>query len=71
MQKVVGHKLGDQGRAPKKGSIGRVCEAEDCDTVLSMYNSKVVCFRHSPTRYPRVRGRVVRDDATSQDPLEP
>ncbi len=72
VQEVVGHKLGDQGRPPKQQAIGRVCEAEDCDTKLSRYNRKEKCFRHSPTRYPRTRGRAVREDMTpAQDPVEP
>ena len=73
MQEVVGHKLSDQGRRPpKQGDVGRVCQAEGCDTVLSRYNNKAACFRHSPTRYPRIRGRIIRADAAvSQDPVEP
>lgn len=73
MQEVVGHKLSDQGRRPpKQGAIGRVCQAEDCETVLSMYNSKVMCFQHSPTRYPRIRGRITSSATpVSQDFVEP
>ncbi len=73
MQEVVGHKLSDQGRRPpKQGAAGRVCQAEDCDTVLSRYNNKVSCYRHSPTRYPRIRGRITRGDAAEfQDLVEP
>ena len=30
---------------------GRVCEAEGCATVLSIYNSALFCWAHSPRKF--------------------
>ncbi len=48
-------------RKPRTYSEGRVCEKTDCDTRISRYNRSEYCFRHTPARFPRVRG-VVADD---------
>ena len=45
------------GRAPNRMETGRVCAEDDCLTRLSTYNRLDTCFRHSPTRFPRTRGR--------------
>ena len=34
----------------KTYAAGRVCEAVDCDTVLSIYNRSKYCWRHEPVR---------------------
>lgn len=44
------------GRRPKTKAAGRVCQETDCSTVLSRYNLKETCHRHSPLKFPRVRG---------------
>ncbi len=53
-----GHRLRPEGRAPKRFAEGRVCTHPDCGTRLSVYNRRDTCFRHSPIRFPRVRGRT-------------
>ncbi len=40
---------------------GRVCAEDACDTKLSQYNRREFCFSHAPTRFPRLRGRVLAD----------
>lgn len=45
------------GRAPRRFTAGRVCTHPECTTLLSTYNSKETCFRHSPLAFPRTRGR--------------
>jgi hypothetical protein len=55
---IIGYKVGPRGRAPKSFPTGRVCAETDCSTRLSMYNRKDTCFRHSPIRFPRTRGRT-------------
>lgn len=42
------------GRAHARG---RVCEAEGCVTLLSIYNEGGRCWLHEPVRFPRLRGR--------------
>jgi hypothetical protein len=57
-KEIIGHKTGALGRAPGRFPSDRVCAGADCSTRLSVYNRKETCFRHSPTRYPRIRGSV-------------
>ncbi len=45
-------------RKPRTYTEGRVCENDECDTRISKYNRSELCFRHSPARFPRVRGVV-------------
>lgn len=45
------------GRRPADHGSGRVCKVSDCDTRLSRYNRNSTCHRHSPVRFPIVRGR--------------
>jgi len=42
---------------------GRVCVAEDCPTLLSIYNRSKLCWLHEPARVYKVRGRRKRRDA--------
>ncbi len=56
-----GHLVRPSGRNPKTFDKGRVCTDPDCDTKLSTYNRNDTCFRHSPIRYPRTRGRPRSD----------
>ncbi len=46
-------------RAPKTYSSERTCANEGCETVLSRYNRREYCFAHAPTKFPRLRGRIV------------
>ncbi|GBD84952.1 hypothetical protein BMS3Abin02_01346 [bacterium BMS3Abin02] len=55
---VRGTRVRPRGRAPRRFSAERVCVEPDCSTRLSTYNRNDTCFRHSPLRFPRVRGRV-------------
>lgn len=45
------------GRRPKIIESRRVCQAGDCETVLSKYNLSDTCRVHTGIRFPRVRGR--------------
>ena len=43
---------GNTGRGPRRGRSGRVCAADACMTVLSVYNDGDRCWEHtSPTPY--------------------
>ncbi|GMQ93827.1 MAG: hypothetical protein BMS9Abin12_1307 [Acidimicrobiia bacterium] len=57
-QEIVGSTVAPRGRAPRSFPTGRVCTEENCSTLLSRYNRKDTCFRHSPMRFPRTRGRT-------------
>lgn len=56
---LKGQKVLDGGRAPKAVDDLRVCAKKGCTTTLSRYNRKEHCYAHAPTRFPRLRGRVV------------
>lgn len=55
---LAGHLVRPDGRRPESVATGRVCVKPDCSTKLSMYNRKDTCFRHTPIRFPRTRGRI-------------
>ncbi len=57
-EEIIGYRVLPQGRAPRNFPTGRVCTEQNCATELSMYNRKNTCFRHSPIRFPRTRGRA-------------
>ena len=54
-----GQRVLDSGRAPKAIEGQRVCAQKGCSTTLSRYNRKDFCYAHAPTKFPRLRGRVV------------
>ena len=54
---LAGRMVIPEGRPPRQSTGGRICVVPDCQTRLSIYNLKETCFRHSPIRYPRIRGR--------------
>lgn len=56
---VKGQRVLDNGRAPKAIEGQRVCAKKACATTLSRYNKKDFCYAHAPTKFPRLRGRVV------------
>lgn len=47
-------------KAPPTYEPGRVCATPECGTVLSRYNPRDTCFRHSPPEKPVLRGRRLR-----------
>lgn len=57
---LKGHKFTGSTRAPKTYSTSRTCAGKGCDTRLSQYNKREYCFTHAPTKYPRLRGRIVK-----------
>ncbi|WKZ83592.1 MAG: hypothetical protein QY307_04955 [Acidimicrobiia bacterium] len=56
---IKGNRVQARTRAPKQLDEGRVCLHEGCETLLSRYNKRTFCYAHAPTRFPRLRGRVV------------
>ena len=56
---VKGQRVFEKGRAPKAIEEQRVCAHKSCTTTLSRYNRKTHCYAHAPTKFPRLRGRVV------------
>ena len=49
-------------RAPRVYSDERRCVMQDCSTKLSKYNRREYCFAHAPTKFPRLRGRIVPEN---------
>lgn len=58
-----GRRLDGGSRAPKTYSAERMCADTGCETKLSRYNRREFCFVHAPVRYPRLRGRIVNNEA--------
>jgi hypothetical protein len=58
-----GRRLDGGSRAPKTYSTERLCAGNGCDTKLSRYNRREFCFTHAPVKYPRLRGRIVNNEA--------
>ena len=58
-----GRRLSGGARAPKTYSTERQCAHKECETNLSRYNRREWCFAHAPTKYPRLRGRIVNTEA--------
>lgn len=56
---MKGNKVQGKLRAPRQLEGIRVCEDDGCATLLSRYNKRSYCYAHTPTRFPRLRGRVV------------
>jgi hypothetical protein len=38
---------------------GKLRAPRALDEMLSRYNKRTYCYAHAPTRFPRLRGRVV------------
>lgn len=51
-------RAGKGGRRPKRNQAGRTCLTDGCGILLSSYNTRDQCYRHWPTRYPRLRGTI-------------
>ena len=60
---LKGRKFTGASRAPKTYSTERKCAHKGCETNLSQYNRREWCFAHAPTKYPRLRGRIVNTEA--------
>lgn len=61
-QVMKGRRLTGSARAPKTYSTERLCAHKGCATKLSRYNKREYCYAHAPTKFPRLRGRIVSDD---------
>jgi hypothetical protein len=58
-QPIKGRRIGRAlGRRPRVQRLQRICAAEGCDTILSRYNPRESCRPHTPTQFPRLRGRT-------------
>ena len=60
---LKGRRLAGSSRAPKTYSTERKCAKSGCDTNLSRYNRREFRYTHAPTKYPRLRGRIVNNEA--------
>jgi hypothetical protein len=58
---LKGKRIKGSSRAPKQVTDRRVCAKKGCSTTLSQYNRREFCYAHAPTRFPRLRGRIVAD----------
>jgi hypothetical protein len=56
---LKGNRVKGKPRAPKVRDEDRTCSSKGCTTRLSRYNTRDYCYAHAPTRFPRLRGRVV------------
>lgn len=56
---LKGKRILETARPPKVNSESRVCAKAGCETTLSRYNKREFCYAHAPTKFPRLRGRVV------------
>jgi hypothetical protein len=54
-----GKRVLETARPPKATSEVRTCAKPGCETTLSRYNKREYCYAHAPTKFPRLRGRVV------------
>ncbi len=60
---IKGYMVRGKKRAPKTYPTGRVCIHKGCNVKLNRYNRRDHCYNHAPIRYPRVRGRVLPENA--------
>ena len=58
---LKGRRTMESSRAPKQIEERRSCIQDGCDTTLSRYNKRDHCYAHAPTRFPRLRGRIVAE----------
>ncbi|MGI8794593.1 MAG: hypothetical protein ACR2H3_15700 [Acidimicrobiales bacterium] len=57
---LVGHAIANGSDRPSRSfKRGRVCEEDDCRTILSMYNNGSFCSLHQPMEVPRTRGKKI------------
>ena len=58
MNNLRAFRPGTSSRRPRAYSSDRVCEKDDCKTILSRYNKADYCHRHAPVHFPRLRGVI-------------
>ena len=58
---LKGNRVTGKLRAPRCHEGERACAHRGCPTRLSRYNNREFCYAHAPTRFPRHRGRVIRE----------
>ena len=58
---LKGKRIMGSSRAPKSVSTVRNCAKKDCGTTLSQYNKREFCYAHAPTKFPRLRGRIIAE----------
>ncbi|MDX2343802.1 MAG: hypothetical protein QNL12_08770 [Acidimicrobiia bacterium] len=56
---LKGKRILGTARPPKATNEQRYCAKHECETLLSRYNRREFCYAHAPTKFPRLRGRVV------------
>ena len=56
---LKGKRILGTARPPKVHNDQRTCAKSGCDTTLSRYNRREFCYAHAPTKFPRLRGRVI------------
>lgn len=54
---MQGKRPGKMPKPSRTTSSGRVCAAPDCETALSIYNSKTTCWQHTDMAFPNFRGK--------------
>ena len=54
---VQAKRLQGRPRKTKQYEVGRVCDEDGCNNIMSKYNDNKQCFQHAPMRQPRIRGR--------------
>ena len=54
-----GKRITGSSRAPKSVDEVRSCAKPGCETTLSRYNRRDYCYAHAPSKFPRLRGRVI------------
>jgi len=58
---LKGKRIMGASRAPKAVNEARACVKNGCETTLSRYNKREYCYAHAPTKFPRLRGRIVAE----------
>ena len=53
---IGGSSLTSSRKASHSFRAGRVCKDEECETILSIYNSEDWCAHHRPPTVARMRG---------------
>lgn len=56
---LKGKRILETARPPKVNNEQRTCAKAGCETSLSRYNRREYCYAHAPTKFPRLRGRMV------------
>ena len=54
---MQGKRPGKMPRPSRTSSPHRTCAAPDCETALSIYNTKDTCWQHTDLVFPNFRGK--------------